>query len=105
MYTKGSLNNLIKKFKLDIDQLSLNVTKMTLFGSYINGGVHPNSDIDIAIWADKFTGDPLEDLEIIRPLIRIYRDLDIKTFPSYATKDDFPFIEIIEKTGKDINHI
>lgn len=49
-----------------------------------NGGVHEYSDIDLAIWSHHFTGHGLLDLELIRPLLRKYKNLDIKTYPANA---------------------
>ena len=64
---------------------------------------HTYSDVDLAVWSKKFTGEGLIDFEIVRPLIKKYKNLDIKMYPSGATSENFdPFIDIIEKTGKSI---
>jgi len=55
------------------------------------------------VWSKKFTGEGLIDFEKVRPLIKKYKNLDIKMYPSGATSENFdPFIDIIEKTGKSI---
>lgn len=62
-----------------------------------------HSDIDIAIWSHKFIGEGLIDFEIIRPIIRKFRNVDIKMYPIGATAENFdPFIRVIESTGRKI---
>jgi hypothetical protein len=52
------------------------------------------------MWGNKFIGEGMVDFEMIRPIIRKYKKVDIKMYPTNATAHDFdPFIEEIEKTG------
>lgn len=103
MLTRKALAELLAAVREELCSLGLSPDRMILFGSYVNGGIHAYSDVDIAIWNQQFTGDGLIDLEKIRPLLRKFRGLDIKTFPIGATADNFdPFIEVIEKTGVEI---
>lgn len=100
MLTRKALNETLHAVRSDLVKLGLRPEKMILFGSYAKGGVHANSDIDIAIWHKNFKGDRFEDLEYIRPILRKYIALDLKTFPSEATADNFdPFIRVVEETG------
>jgi predicted nucleotidyltransferase len=103
MLTRRALNMLMENIVQDMFRLDVEPEKIILFGSYANGGIHAYSDVDLAVWSKKFTGEGLIDFEIVRPLIKKYKNLDIKMFPSGATSENFdPFIDIIEKTGKTI---
>ncbi len=103
MLTRRALNILIENIVEDMFNLDIKPEKIILFGSYSNGGIHAYSDVDLAVWSKKFTGECLIDFEIVRPLIKKYKNLDIKMYPSGATSENFdPFIDIIEKTGKSI---
>jgi uncharacterized protein len=100
MLTRRALDQLLKDIADEAKLLDLGISKMILFGSYAKGGVHKYSDVDIAMWGEKFIGEGMIDFELVRPIIRKYREVDIKMYPSNATAEDFdPFIEEIEKTG------
>jgi predicted nucleotidyltransferase len=100
MLTRKSLNILLNEVTEELIQLGITPNKMILFGSYANGGVHAYSDVDIALWSEKFTGEPLEDFDHARPIVRKHREISFKLYPAYATALNYdPFIEIIEQTG------
>jgi predicted nucleotidyltransferase len=104
MLTRRSLEVLLNDLMQEFFLLGLDPKKVILFGSYANGGVHMHSDIDIAIWSHKFIGEGMIDFEIIRPIIRKFKNLDIKMYPIGATADNFdPFIKVIESTGRKID--
>ena len=42
-------------------QNEINVLGIYLFGSHVNGNTRLDSDIDIAVVSDSFTGDPVDD--------------------------------------------
>jgi predicted nucleotidyltransferase len=81
--------------------MGLTPERMILFGSYAKGRPHPYSDVDIAIWHTAFTGDRMLDLELLRPLYRKFKGLDIKTFPSDASDLSDAFIASILEQGID----
>lgn len=104
MLTAKALNNQLQLLYNQLFALGFKPDKMILFGSYATGKVHAYSDVDVAIWNSSFSGSALNDMELIRPVIRNFRRFDIKFYPSWATAENFdPFIEIIEKTGKEIS--
>lgn len=101
MFTRKVLNEKIQQVISKLREHQLSPTKIILFGSYNNGGVHPYSDIDLAVWSPHFTGDFTNDLELLRPVLRACRGIDFKLYPEQATGDNYdPFIHVIEKTGK-----
>lgn len=99
MLTRRALDRLLLDVVDQLIALDLKPEKVILFGSYANGRVHQYSDVDIAVWSPKFIGEGMIDFELVRPIIRKFRHLDIKMFPSCADAESFPFISVIEKTG------
>lgn len=100
MLTRKSLNELLTQVTEELIQLGITPYKIVLFGSYANGGVHAYSDVDIAVWSEKFTGESLADFEHVRPIVRKHRQISFKLYPAYAKASNYdPFIEIIEQTG------
>ncbi|MBA2760831.1 MAG: nucleotidyltransferase domain-containing protein [Segetibacter sp.] len=100
MLTRKSLNKLLDEVMEELIQLDITPNKMILFGSYATGGVHAYSDVDVALWSEKFTGEPLGDFDHVRPIVRKHHEISFKLYPAYATASEYdPFIEIIEQTG------
>ena len=61
-------------------QPKIHVLGVYLFGSHINGTSDVNSDIDIAVASDSFTGDPVDDLTTLL-LLKIEVDNRIEPHP------------------------
>ena len=97
MFTVKKLHNHINNFLLELKENQFHIRKAVLFGSYANGNVNENSDIDLAIWADEFVS-KTDNLEKIKTLISKYYPISPKLYGS--NENDDPFIEIINKTGK-----
>lgn len=76
------------------------VTKAILFGSYANGKIHEYSDIDLAIWLSDFPEKHWSDIRAITHLVGKYSPISPRFYPENETKNEDPFIEVIEKTGK-----
>ncbi|HCX62437.1 MAG TPA: nucleotidyltransferase [Clostridiales bacterium] len=78
----------------------LDVKNIYLYGSYSKGTYTENSDIDIAVVGDEFTGDPIEDTLM---LMRIRRKIDNRIGPRPFKTSDFnsanPFAREIIETG------
>jgi predicted nucleotidyltransferase len=98
--TQKKLYNHINSFIEDIKIAGFPADKVILFGSYANGYPNEYSDIDLAVWSPAFSDDPYEDKEKIRSIILKYHPLQLHPYPSGETKEEDPFIGIIEKTGK-----
>ena len=99
MFTAKKLNNHIDNFLLELKESNFNVKKVILFGSYANGKVHENSDIDLAIWADEFEQNADNIAKIVSKIAKYY-PIQPKLYNS--NENDDPFIEIINKTGREI---
>jgi len=75
-------------------QKELNVRKIYLYGSYAKGNYTEDSDIDIAVIADDFTGDLIEDT---MKLMRIRRKIDNRIEPRPFRTSDFSLTNPISK--------
>jgi predicted nucleotidyltransferase len=76
-----------------------NPLRVVLFGSVAKGKAHRYSDMDVAIWDEKFTGCRPIDHEALVKILHNYPRLELHTFHSSETSEDNPFIKEIEKSG------
>jgi predicted nucleotidyltransferase len=89
-------------FIADLKMLGYNPTQAWLFGSVVADTVHPYSDIDLAVWDNKFTGVLHLDGEKIKRLLLKYKLIELHSFPASVTENDDPFVGEIKKTGERI---
>ena len=84
-------NNALNKAKKLVRLLNLNgieVFEAYMFGSVIQGTIHENSDIDIAIVSKNFTGIPFYDVQRIS---KYRRSVDLKLEVHPFSMDDILF--------------
>jgi len=105
MFTRKALNEKIDSFLSELGTGGFRVTKAILFGSYANGKIHENSDIDLAIWLSNFPEKHWSDIPAITHLVAKYNPISPKFYPEKETENEDPFIGIIEKTGKEIKQL
>lgn len=84
---------------IDAIKKECGVTAIYLFGSYVYGEFSENSDIDIAVIGENFSGDPYDDTLL---LMRKRRGIDNRIEPHPFTVKDFdlsnPYVkEIVDK--------
>ena len=77
-------------------------TRAILFGSVAKQRANKNSDVDVAIWDDKFSGCTTIDYEGFLPVLRNYPGYEVHTFHSSETALTNPFIGEIEKSGLEV---
>ena len=65
-----SIINIVKRYVEELRKHDIPVREAHLFGSYVKGTVREESDIDVALVSDVFTGDRFEDRRKIVPLRR-----------------------------------
>lgn len=91
---------LIAKQYTDLVRNQININGAYLFGSYLEGTYSEDSDIDIAIIGDGFTGDYIEDTF---KLMKLRRKIDNRIEPHPFNNKDFdildPFVQEIVKNG------
>ena len=100
MFTRKYLKTLITEFVLDLKSKGYNPSKVVLFGSYAKGNPRDHSDIDLAIWDEKFTGCAPIDVEaILKSKVKFPTLLELRTYHSSETEESDPFIGEIMKHG------
>ena len=81
----------------------IDIKHIYLYGSYAKGTNSPDSDIDIAVVGDDFSGDPIEDTLM---LMKIRRKIDNRIEPRPFKTSDFnssnPFVREIINSGREI---
>jgi predicted nucleotidyltransferase len=96
----GTVNKAIKKYIEELRNHGIPVKEVILFGSRARGGSKEESDIDVAIVSDAFSGDRFEDRRRIVPL---RRGIDSRIEPIPLTPAAFAaggnLIDEIKKTG------
>ena len=85
----------IAKKYADLVKEEMNVEAVYLFGSFVKGNHVQDSDIDIAVITNDFSGDIIEDT---LKLMRIRRKVDTRIEPHPLRTDD-PFAKEIMVTG------
>ena len=84
----------------DYLQHEIHVFGIYLFGSYVSGNTREDSDIDIAVVSDSFTGDPVDDMTM---LLLLKSNIDNRIEPHPFLPDDFteanPFAREIMETA------
>ena len=90
----------IRKYILELERNKIPIKRAILFGSYAKGLARPESDIDVALISDVFSGDRFKDRQRIIPL---RRKIDSRIEPLPFTPEDFDnggmMAEEIKKTG------
>lgn len=90
----------ILKYIQELERHKIPIQKAVLFGSYAKGSVKPESDIDVALISEVFSGDRFKDRQRIIPL---RRNIDSRIEPLPFTPEDFDnggmLAEEIKKSG------
>ena len=85
---------------IEVVKTECGATAIYLFGSYVRGDFTDNSDIDIAVVGENFSGDAYEDTLM---LMRKRRNIDSRIEPHPFTVKDFdlsnPYVKEIVDTG------
>lgn len=98
MLDKETVVKLAERYALEVVKM-LNPQAVVLFGSYAKGTAKADSDIDIAVILNDFTGDYLE---IYKQLYRLRRNIsaDIEPVLLDSSRDDSEFVAEVLKTGQ-----
>jgi uncharacterized protein len=95
-----SIIDTVRRYIAELEKHHIPVSQAILYGSYANGRVREESDIDIALVSEAFTGDRYEDRRRIVPL---RRKIDNRIEPIPFTPAGFSgggnLIDVIKKTG------
>jgi len=98
--TADSVIEIAKKYIDELQRHNIHVWEAILFGSYAKGNVNEESDIDIAIISDAFTGDRFEDR---RKIVPFRREIDSRIEPMPFRPESFSdggnLADEIKRTG------
>lgn len=91
---------IVKKYIEELGKRQIYISEAILFGSHAKGVAEPESDIDVALISEAFTGDRFEDRRKIVPL---RRKVDNRIEPIPFRPEDFnnggTLAEEIKRTG------
>ena len=99
MVTKSIAINQINELVGMLFALGYHPTQAYLFGSVSKGTQHACSDIDLALWDEKFTGSLTIDYEPIKRILTRFPLIELHTFPHDEDESSNPFIGEIKKNG------
>jgi len=94
---------LIHQYLRILKENNLNYTKVFLYGSYAQGNYKKDSDIDLAIVSDDFSGDVIDDQLL---LMKLRRQVDLRIEPHPFLIEEFstddPYVKTIIESGEEI---
>lgn len=96
---KKDLVNEVNGFLAALAEKGFPFQKANLFGSMAKGNPHQYSDIDLAVWSEKFEGDYFDLIAKLATLRRQFKNIEIHPFHPEDTAENNFFIDEIEKTG------
>ena len=102
MFTAKVLNKRITDFLCALEENNFHVEKSILFGSYAKGKPHKLSDIDLAIWLENNPQEHYTDVPVLLKIVSLHHPIKPKFYNLNDSSKTDPFIEVIEKTGKEI---
>jgi predicted nucleotidyltransferase len=95
-----SIIEIIRRYIGELEKSQIHIAEAIIFGSHARGMAKPESDIDIALISDDFTGDRFEDRRRIVPL---RRKIDSRIEPIPFRPEDFnnggSLADEIKRTG------
>jgi len=100
---KKRIYQIIHQYLGVLKENNLNYTRVYLYGSYAKGNYKKDSDIDLAIVSDDFSGDVIDDQLL---LMKLRRKVDLRIEPQpFLIKEfsvDDPYVKTIIETGEEI---
>ena len=91
---------LVRKYIGELERNNIPIEKAILFGSYAKGHAKAESDIDVALVSEVFSGDRFEDRRKIIPLRRkIVNRIEPLPFKPEDFENGGILVEEIKKTG------
>ena len=99
MLTQQTALAQVRAFAEEIRQLNVPLRQAILFGSHARNEQREESDIDVALVADTFTGASFVDIAQFALLFGRYTRLEVHTFPTSKFDEGGPLIEEIKRTG------
>ncbi|MBI5375403.1 MAG: nucleotidyltransferase domain-containing protein [Candidatus Schekmanbacteria bacterium] len=102
-FETDSIIKIAKRYIKELEKNNIRITEAIIFGSYAKGTAKAESDIDIALVSESFSGNRFDDRRRIVPL---RRKIDTRIEPLPFRPEDFynggMMAEEIKRTGKKI---
>jgi len=93
----------IKRYITELNKSGIPIHKAVLFGSWARGEASEESDVDVALVSDVFTGDRFQDRRRIVPLRRkINTRIEPMPFTQEAFDTEGILVEDISKYGEEV---
>ena len=97
---KNSTIEIVTRYIEELEKHKIHIMEAFVFGSHAKGKTKPESDIDVALISDAFTGDRFEDR---RKIVPFRRKIDSRIEPIPFKPEDFnnggTLAEEIKRTG------
>lgn len=97
---QDSAIEIVRRYINELEKNNILISEAIIFGSHARGDARPDSDIDIALVSDNFTGDRFEDR---RRIVPFRRKIDSRIEPMPFKPEDYHnggiLAEEIKKTG------
>ncbi len=98
--SRDKIEKIIKNYIRTLEEHNINIDKVYLFGSYARNTAVEDSDIDIAVVSNNFSGDRFSDRRLVVPLRRkIDRRLEPVPYRTEHFESSDPLVFEILKDG------
>ncbi len=95
------IDQIIQRYLKILRENNIPVWHIYIYGSYVKGSYHKDSDIDLAVFWDK---DNIDGFNEDAQLMRLTKNVDLRIEPHSFARTDFdktnPYIKEIVKTGR-----
>ncbi len=101
MFNQETVIEKVKSFSSELIQNGILLDSVLLYGSYTSNQQTVDSDIDVALVSNMFSGFGFEDRKLFSKINikKEYIDIETKTFSKEYFNQSDPFIEEIKRTG------
>jgi uncharacterized protein len=99
MLTQQAAVAQVKAFAAEVRRLNVPLRQVILFGSYARNEQREDSDIDVALIADDFTGASFIDIARFAELFGRYTYIEAHTFATSKFSHASPLAEEIRRSG------
>lgn len=98
---EGQVLEIVEDFLQELEKSGVRLAAAYLYGSYAGGSARPDSDIDVALVSEDFTGDLLEDhRRIVAALLRSDSRIEPVRFRPEEFCDEHPLAWEIRTKGR-----
>ena len=102
MVTQQSAIALVQSFVNEVKEQGVHLNRAILFGSVSRNAQHKDSDIDVALVSEQFTGVGFFDIPLFIKALRNHFIIQPKTFSKTDFDNGDVFVDEIKRTGIEI---